>query len=211
MQKQALILEKEVKKRQSAIDEKNPETVQVTAKISAMQKKLDVNSKNKEVLVRDIQKQETEITGLEKDLDAIVKSQKRFEEQMRKAAEEQDDRLSLDDKDLTEYRRLKQEVGKKNVALQAEMEGLERAKRPKDSDMRRLQDKVTDFEERRKLVIEEYAKLINKRDEVLIVLGEKELELKNLRTKLSTHEIEQRRLSCVPCIPLHSFCTLTNR
>lgn len=176
-------VEATIKESEVELNKKRPLYIKAKEKTAHMIKKLDAAKKSLKQAKKTHDNHEQEIKELERELEEVEAKRREFEEQIEEESQSQGRDLQLEESQVLEYQRLKEEAGKRSARLLQEMDTIQREQK---SD----QDK--------------YDNELRKKTELLTKIKQKEHEMEenkkrvdklNDYIKQSTQAIEEQRVA----------------
>uniref|UniRef100_K1Q630 Structural maintenance of chromosomes protein n=1 Tax=Magallana gigas TaxID=29159 RepID=K1Q630_MAGGI len=156
-------VEQSIKESEVELNKKRPLYIKAKEKTSHMIKKLDAAKKSLKQAKKSHENHETEIQEMEKELEEVEKKQQEFENQIEEESQSQGRDLDLEENQLQEYHRLKEEAGKNAARYMQEMDSITREQksdqdrfdnenRKKNELIAKIKQKENEMEENRKRV-----------------------------------------------------------
>ncbi|XP_041092894.1 structural maintenance of chromosomes protein 1A isoform X1 [Polyodon spathula] len=156
MMREQQSVEKEIKEKDSELNQKRPQYIKAKENTAHKIKKLEAARKSLQNAQKQYKKRNGDMEELEKEMGAVETSRQEFEERMEEEAQSQGQDLTLEENQVKQYHRLKEEASKRAATLAQELEKFNR-------DQKADQDRL-DLEERKK--IETEAKIKQKLREI---------------------------------------------
>ncbi|NP_001155103.1 structural maintenance of chromosomes protein 1A isoform X1 [Danio rerio] len=176
-------VEKEIKEKDAELNQKRPQYIKAKENTAHKIKKLEVARKSLQNAQKMYKKRKADIEELDREQGAVEMSRQEFEERMEEEAQSQGQDLTLEENQVKQYHRLKEEASKRAATLAQELEKFNR-------DQKADQDRL-DLEERKK--IETEAKIKQKIREI----EENQKRIEKLEDYIATSRQsldEQRRM-----------------
>ncbi|XP_069501341.1 structural maintenance of chromosomes protein 1A [Ambystoma mexicanum] len=188
-------IEKGIKEKDSELNQKRPQYIKAKENTSHKIKKLEAAKKSQQNAQKQYKKRKADMDELEKEVASVEKARKEFEDRMEEESQSQGRDLTLEENQVKQYHRLKEEASKRAATLAQELEKFNR-------DQKADQDRL-DLEERKKVEteakikqklreIEENQKRIEKLEEYIATSKQSLDEQKTLEGDL-TEEVEQAK------------------
>lgn len=155
-QRELAKIEQQIREAEVELNKKRPTYIKAKERTAHMQKKLETAKKSLKAAKKVHEAHESEIKELEDELEEVEKRQKEFEEQLAEESKSEGRDLELQDSQVEEYNRLKEEAGKLSSRYLQELDSVNR-------DQKSDQDRC-DNEVRKKAEVE--AKIKQKRSEL---------------------------------------------
>ncbi|CAB1452633.1 unnamed protein product [Pleuronectes platessa] len=185
-------IEKEIKEKDSELNQKRPQYIKAKENTSHKIKKLEAARKSLQNAQKMYKKRKGDMDELDKEMKAVELTKQEFEERMEEEAQSQGQDLTLEENQVKQYHRLKEEASKRAATLAQELEKFNR-------DQKADQDRL-DLEERKKVEteakikqkireIEENQKRIEKLDDYITTSKQSLDEQKRMEEEL-TEEVE---------------------
>ncbi|XP_061592161.1 structural maintenance of chromosomes protein 1A [Cololabis saira] len=176
-------IEKEIKEKDSELNQKRPQYIKAKENTSHKIKKLEAARKSLQNAQKMYKKRKGDMDELDKEMRAVELTKQEFEERMEEEAQSQGQDLTLEENQVKQYHRLKEEASKRAATLAQELEKFNR-------DQKADQDRL-DLEERKK--VETEAKIKQKIREI----EENQKRIEKLEDYISTSRQsldEQKRM-----------------
>ncbi|XP_056095399.1 structural maintenance of chromosomes protein 1A [Rhinichthys klamathensis goyatoka] len=176
-------VEKEIKEKDAELNQKRPQYIKAKENTAHKIKKLEVARKSLQNAQKMYKKRKADIEELDCEQGAVEMARQEFDERMEEEAQSQGQDLTLEENQVKQYHRLKEEASKRAATLAQELEKFNR-------DQKADQDRL-DLEERKK--IETEAKIKQKIREI----EENQKRIEKLEDYISTSRQsldEQRRM-----------------
>ncbi|XP_051735828.1 LOW QUALITY PROTEIN: structural maintenance of chromosomes protein 1A [Ctenopharyngodon idella] len=176
-------VEKEIKEKDAELNQKRPQYIKAKENTAHKIKKLEVARKSLQNAQKMYKKRKADIEELDREQGAVEMARQEFEERMEEEAQSQGQDLTLEENQVKQYHRLKEEASKRAATLAQELEKFNR-------DQKADQDRL-DLEERKK--IETEAKIKQKIREI----EENQKRIEKLEDYIATSRQsldEQRRM-----------------
>ncbi|XP_046895580.1 structural maintenance of chromosomes protein 1A [Hypomesus transpacificus] len=176
-------VEKEIKEKDSELNQKRPQYIKAKENTSHKIKKLEAARKSLQNAQKMYKKRKADMEELDKEMGAVEMTKQEFEERMEEEAQSQGQDLTLEENQVKQYHRLKEEASKRAATLAQELEKFNR-------DQKADQDRL-DLEERKK--VETEAKIKQKIREI----EENQKRIEKLEDYISTSKQsldEQKRM-----------------
>lgn len=176
-------VEKEIKEKDAELNQKRPQYIKAKENTAHKIKKLDVARKSLQNAQKMYKKRKADIEELDREQGAVEMARQEFEERMEEEAQSQGQDLTLEENQVKQYHRLKEEASKRAATLAQELEKFNR-------DQKADQDRL-DLEERKK--VETEAKIKQKIREI----EENQKRIEKLEDYIATSRQsldEQRRM-----------------
>uniref|UniRef100_A0A672S7A4 Structural maintenance of chromosomes protein n=1 Tax=Sinocyclocheilus grahami TaxID=75366 RepID=A0A672S7A4_SINGR len=176
-------VEKEIKEKDAELNQKRPQYIKAKENTAHKIKKLEVARKSLQNAQKMYKKRKADIEELDCEQGAVEMARQEFEERMEEEAQSQGQDLTLEENQVKQYHRLKEEASKRAATLAQELEKFNR-------DQKADQDRL-DLEERKK--IETEAKIKQKIREI----EENQKRIEKLEDYIATSRQsldEQRRM-----------------
>uniref|UniRef100_A0A8C6NNV7 Structural maintenance of chromosomes protein n=1 Tax=Nothobranchius furzeri TaxID=105023 RepID=A0A8C6NNV7_NOTFU len=181
-------IEKEIKEKDSELNQKRPQYIKAKENTSHKIKKLEAARKSLQNAQKMYKKRKADMDELDKEMRAVELAKQDFEERMEEEAQSQGQDLTLEENQVKQYHRLKEEASKRAATLAQELEKFNR-------DQKADQDRL-DLEERKKVEtekireIEENQKRIEKLEDYITTSRQSLDEQKRMEEEL-TEELNQ--------------------
>uniref|UniRef100_A0A8C5N8P8 Structural maintenance of chromosomes protein n=1 Tax=Gouania willdenowi TaxID=441366 RepID=A0A8C5N8P8_GOUWI len=188
-------IEKEIKEKDSELNQKRPQYIKAKENTSHKIKKLEAARKSLQNAQKMYKKRKADMDELDKEMKAVELTKQEFEERMEEEAQSQGQDLTLEENQVKQYHRLKEEASKRAATLAQELEKFNR-------DQKADQDRL-DLEERKKVEteakikqkireIEENQKRIEKLEDYITTSKQSLDEQKRMEEEL-TEEVEMAK------------------
>uniref|UniRef100_A0A3Q2DIJ4 Structural maintenance of chromosomes protein n=1 Tax=Cyprinodon variegatus TaxID=28743 RepID=A0A3Q2DIJ4_CYPVA len=188
-------IEKEIKEKDSELNQKRPQYIKAKENTSHKIKKLEAAKKSLQNAQKMYKKRKADMDELDKEMRAVELAKQEFEERMEEEAQSQGQDLTLEENQVKQYHRLKEEASKRAATLAQELEKFNR-------DQKADQDRL-DLEERKKVEteakikqkireIEENQKRIEKLEDYITTSRQSLDEQKRMEEEL-TEEVEMAK------------------
>ncbi|KAK5863542.1 hypothetical protein PBY51_000566 [Eleginops maclovinus] len=188
-------IEKEIKEKDSELNQKRPQYIKAKENTSHKIKKLEAARKSLQNAQKMYKKRKGDMDELDKEMKAVELTKQEFEERMEEEAQSQGQDLTLEENQVKQYHRLKEEASKRAATLAQELEKFNR-------DQKADQDRL-DLEERKKVEteakikqkireIEENQKRIEKLEDYISTSRQSLDEQKRMEEEL-TEEVEMAK------------------
>ncbi|CAG6021415.1 structural maintenance of chromosomes protein 1A [Menidia menidia] len=188
-------IEKEIKEKDSELNQKRPQYIKAKENTSHKIKKLEAARKSLQNAQKMYKKRKGDMDELDKEMKAVELAKQDFEERMEEEAQSQGQDLTLEENQVKQYHRLKEEASKRAATLAQELEKFNR-------DQKADQDRL-DLEERKKVEteakikqkireIEENQKRIEKLEDYITTSRQSLDEQKRMEEEL-TEEVEMAK------------------
>ncbi|XP_029911452.1 structural maintenance of chromosomes protein 1A [Myripristis murdjan] len=188
-------VEKEIKEKDSELNQKRPQYIKAKENTSHKIKKLEAARKSLQNAQKMYKKRKADMDELDKEMRAVELAKQEFEERMEEEAQSQGQDLTLEENQVKQYHRLKEEASKRAATLAQELEKFNR-------DQKADQDRL-DLEERKKVEteakikqkireIEENQKRIEKLEDYITTSRQSLDEQKRMEEEL-TEEVEMAK------------------
>ncbi|KAM9856297.1 structural maintenance of chromosomes protein 1A [Aulostomus maculatus] len=188
-------IEKEIKEKDSELNQKRPQYIKAKENTSHKIKKLEAARKSLQNAQKMYKKRKADMDELDKEMRAVELAKQEFEERMEEEAQSQGQDLTLEENQVKQYHRLKEEASKRAATLAQELEKFNR-------DQKADQDRL-DLEERKKVEteakikqkireIEENQKRIEKLEDYITTSRQSLDEQKRMEEEL-TEEVEMAK------------------
>uniref|UniRef100_A0A3Q3LT96 Structural maintenance of chromosomes protein n=1 Tax=Labrus bergylta TaxID=56723 RepID=A0A3Q3LT96_9LABR len=188
-------IEKEIKEKDSELNQKRPQYIKAKENTSHKIKKLEAARKSLQNAQKMYKKRKGDMDELDKEMKAVELAKQEFEERMEEEAQSQGQDLTLEENQVKQYHRLKEEASKRAATLAQELEKFNR-------DQKADQDRL-DLEERKKVEteakikqkireIEENQKRIEKLEDYITTSRQSLDEQKRMEEEL-TEEVESAK------------------
>uniref|UniRef100_A0A671XHP0 Structural maintenance of chromosomes protein 1A n=1 Tax=Sparus aurata TaxID=8175 RepID=A0A671XHP0_SPAAU len=183
-------IEKEIKEKDSELNQKRPQYIKAKENTSHKIKKLEAARKSLQNAQKMYKKRKGDMDELDKEMKAVELAKQEFEERMEEEAQSQGQDLTLEENQVKQYHRLKEEASKRAATLAQELEKFNR-------DQKADQDRL-DLEERKKVEtekireIEENQKRIEKLEDYISTSRQSLDEQKRMEEEL-TEEVESAK------------------
>ncbi|CAL8251786.1 unnamed protein product [Arctogadus glacialis] len=139
-------VEKEIKEKDSELNQKRPQYIKAKENTSHKIKKQEAARKSLQNAQKMYKKRKGDMDELDKEMKAVELTKQEFEERMEEEAQSQGQDLTLEENQVKQYHRLKEEASKRAATLAQELEKFNR-------DQKADQDRL-DLEERKKVETE---------------------------------------------------------
>ncbi|TNN56955.1 Structural maintenance of chromosomes protein 1A [Liparis tanakae] len=188
-------VEKDIKEKDSELNQKRPQYIKAKENTSHKIKKLEAARKSLQNAQKMYKKRKEDMDELDDEMKAVELSKQDFEERMEEEAQSQGQDLTLEENQVKQYHRLKEEASKRAATLAQELEKFNR-------DQKADQDRL-DLEERKKVEteakikqkireIEENQKRIEKLEDYITTSRQSLDEQKRMEEEL-TEEVESAK------------------
>ncbi|XP_066566234.1 structural maintenance of chromosomes protein 1A isoform X2 [Amia ocellicauda] len=188
-------VEKEIKEKDAELNQKRPQYIKAKENTAHKIKKLEAARKSLQNAQKQYKKRKADMEELDREMGAVEMAKQEFEERMEEEAQSQGQDLTLEENQVKQYHRLKEEASKRAATLAQELEKFNR-------DQKADQDRL-DLEERKKVEteakikqkireIEENQKRIEKLEDYITTSRQSLDEQKRLEEEL-TEEVEQAK------------------
>uniref|UniRef100_A0A8C9T5E1 Structural maintenance of chromosomes protein n=1 Tax=Scleropages formosus TaxID=113540 RepID=A0A8C9T5E1_SCLFO len=188
-------VEKEIKEKDAELNQKRPLYIKAKENTAHKIKKLEAARKSLQNAQKMYKKRKADIEELDREQGAVEMARQEFEERMEEEAQSQGQDLTLEENQVKQYHRLKEEASKRAATLAQELEKFNR-------DQKADQDRL-DLEERKKVEteakikqkireIEENQKRIEKLEDYIATSRQSLDEQKRMEEEL-TEEVEQAK------------------
>uniref|UniRef100_A0AAQ5XPM6 Structural maintenance of chromosomes protein 1A n=1 Tax=Amphiprion ocellaris TaxID=80972 RepID=A0AAQ5XPM6_AMPOC len=157
-------IEKEIKEKDSELNQKRPQYIKAKENTSHKIKKLEAARKSLQNAQKMYKKRKADMDELDKEMRAVELAKQDFEERMEEEAQSQGQDLTLEENQVKQYHRLKEEASKRAATLAQELEKFNR-------DQKADQDRL-DLEERKKVETE----VMKRVTEVMEQLGDARID-----------------------------------
>ncbi|XP_041859028.1 structural maintenance of chromosomes protein 1A [Melanotaenia boesemani] len=195
MMREQQTIEKEIKEKDSELNQKRPQYIKAKENTSHKIKKLEAARKSLQNAQKMYKKRKADMDELDKEMRAVELAKQEFEERMEEEAQSQGQDLTLEENQVKQYHRLKEEASKRAATLAQELEKFNR-------DQKADQDRL-DLEERKKVEteakikqkireIEENQKRIEKLEDYIATSRQSLDEQKRMEEEL-TEEVEMAK------------------
>ncbi|KAJ8265455.1 hypothetical protein COCON_G00145540 [Conger conger] len=195
MMREQQTVEKEIKEKDAELNQKRPQYIKAKENTSHKIKKLEAARKSLQGAQKTYKKRKADMEELEKEQGAVENARQEFEERMEEEAQSQGQDLTLEENQVKQYHRLKEEASKRAATLAQELEKFNR-------DQKADQDRL-DLEERKKVEteakikqkireIEENQKRIEKLEDYISTSRQSLDEQKRMEEEL-TEEVEMAK------------------
>ncbi|XP_041349100.1 structural maintenance of chromosomes protein 1A-like [Gigantopelta aegis] len=156
-------IEQHIKESEVELNKKRPQYIKAKEKTAHMIKKLDCAKKSLKAARKTHDNHEQEINELETELEEIEKKKNEFDQKMEEESMSQGKSLQLEESQVNEYHRLKEEAGKRAARNLQELESISREQksdqdrydnetRKKNEALAKIKQKEHEMEENRKRV-----------------------------------------------------------
>ncbi|XP_008316384.2 structural maintenance of chromosomes protein 1A [Cynoglossus semilaevis] len=198
MMREQQTIEKEIKEKDSELNQKRPQYIKAKENTSHKIKKLEAARKSLQNAQKMYKKRKADMDELDKEMKAVELAKQEFEERMEEEAQSQGQDLTLEENQVKQYHRLKEEASKRAATLAQELEKFNR-------DQKADQDRL-DLEERKKVEteakikqkireIEENQKRIEKLEDYITTSRQSLDEQKRMEEELTEEvELAKRRI-----------------
>ncbi|KAL4655475.1 structural maintenance of chromosomes protein 1A [Arapaima gigas] len=188
-------VEKEIKEKDAELNQKRPQYIKAKENTAHKIKKLEAARKSLQNAQKMYKKRKADMEELDREQGAVEMARQEFEERMEEEAQSQGQDLTLEENQVKQYHRLKEEASKRAATLAQELEKFNR-------DQKADQDRL-DLEERKKVEteakikqkireIEENQKRIEKLEDYIATSRQSLDEQKRMEEEL-TEEVEQAK------------------
>uniref|UniRef100_A0A8C7ZIK8 Structural maintenance of chromosomes protein n=1 Tax=Oryzias sinensis TaxID=183150 RepID=A0A8C7ZIK8_9TELE len=195
MMREQQTIEKEIKEKDSELNQKRPQYIKAKENTAHKIKKLEAARKSLQNAQKMYKKRKADMDELDKEMRAVEIAKQDFEERMEEEAQSQGQDLTLEENQVKQYHRLKEEASKRAATLAQELEKFNR-------DQKADQDRL-DLEERKKVEteakikqkireIEENQKRIEKLEDYIATSRQSLDEQKRMEEEL-TEEVEMAK------------------
>ncbi|RVE70507.1 hypothetical protein OJAV_G00065260 [Oryzias javanicus] len=195
MMREQQTIEKEIKEKDSELNQKRPQYIKAKENTAHKIKKLEAARKSLQNAQKMYKKRKADMDELDKEMRAVELAKQDFEERMEEEAQSQGQDLTLEENQVKQYHRLKEEASKRAATLAQELEKFNR-------DQKADQDRL-DLEERKKVEteakikqkireIEENQKRIEKLEDYISTSRQSLDEQKRMEEEL-TEEVEMAK------------------
>lgn len=158
-------IEQHIKEAESELNKKRPLYIKAKEKTAHMIKKLEAAKKSLKSAKKTYDNHEAEIRQLEKELEEVEEKKKEYEKGIEEESQSQGRDLQLEESQVQEYHRLKEEGGKKAARYLQEMESINREQKSdqdrRDNEERKKSEMVNKIEQK-KHEMEENKKRVEK-------------------------------------------------
>ncbi|KAK3519331.1 hypothetical protein QTP70_024763 [Hemibagrus guttatus] len=177
-------VEKEIKEKDAELNQKRPQYIKAKENTSHKIKKLEAARKSLQNAQKMYKKRKADMEELDREQGAVEMARQEFEERMEEEAQSQGQDLTLEENQVKQYHRLKEEASKRAATLAQELEKFNR-------DQKADQDRL-DLEERKKVETE-----INSQD--IILFPERKFyitpsQIAKIKQKIREIEENQKRI-----------------
>ncbi|XP_028849002.1 structural maintenance of chromosomes protein 1A-like isoform X2 [Denticeps clupeoides] len=191
-------VEKEIKEKDAELNQKRPQYIKAKENTAHKIKKLEAARKSLQNAQKMYKKRKADMEELDQEQGAVEMARQEFEERMEEEAQSQGQDLTLEENQVKQYHRLKEEASKRAATLAQELEKFNR-------DQKADQDHL-DLEERKKVEteakikqkireIEENQKRIEKLEDYIATSRQSLDEQKRLEEELTEEvELAKRRI-----------------
>ncbi|KAL2104070.1 hypothetical protein ACEWY4_000938 [Coilia grayii] len=191
-------VEKEIKEKDAELNQKRPQYIKAKENTAHKIKKLEAARKSLQNAQKMYKKRKADMDELDREQGAVETARQEFEERMEEEAQSQGQDLQLEENQVKQYHRLKEEASKRAATLAQELEKFNR-------DQKADQDRL-DLEERKKVEteakikqkireIEENQKRIEKLEDYIATSRQSLDEQKRLEEELTEEvELAKRRI-----------------
>ncbi|KAJ8301830.1 hypothetical protein KUTeg_020817 [Tegillarca granosa] len=156
-------IEQQIKESEVELNKKRPLYIKAKEKTAHMIKKLDSDKKSLKQAKKTHDGHEQEIRELEKELDEVERKRREFEERIEEESQSQGRDMELEESQVQEYHRLKEEAGKNAARYMQELDAINREQksdqdrydnecRKKNELIAKIRQKENEMEENRKRV-----------------------------------------------------------
>ncbi|CAI9721520.1 maintenance of chromosomes 1A-like [Octopus vulgaris] len=158
-------IEQNIKEAESELNKKRPIYIKAKEKTAHMIKKLEAAKKSLKATKKTHDNHEAEIHQLEKELEEVEEKKREYEKGIEKESQSQGRDLQLEESQVQEYHRLKEEAGKRAARYSQDLESINREQKSdqdrRDNEERKKNDMVTKIEQK-KHEMEENKKRVEK-------------------------------------------------
>ncbi|MBN3316493.1 SMC1A protein, partial [Atractosteus spatula] len=148
MMREQQTVEKEIKEKDAELNQKRPQYIKAKENTAHKIKKLEAARKSLQNAQKQYKKRKADMEELDREMAAVELAKQEFEERMEEEAQSQGQDLTLEENQVKQYHRLKEEASKRAATLAQELEKFNR-------DQKADQDRL-DLEERKKVETELY-------------------------------------------------------
>jgi structural maintenance of chromosome 1 len=193
--KERLLLEKQMAKKRSEADKKNPGLIKVREKISHTQRRMKAAEKEGEVARHKATEHTAKLASLRHQLSALEDAQRQVDSELQGSRNK---RKSLSPDLLEEYNKTKRELGAKTAKQEAEREALQAAADADAEALKMLEDSVATVNERIKeletAAVEDQGRLARATEAIEKGTAERQTKAKEQQTlQADRRRIEARR------------------
>lgn len=179
-----------LKQRQHDLKDQEPGMDVVKESMKSTRKSIKNLTARLEKLMPEHEKEERSLQQLEKDLNAIQRAGKKFEEEQARLL--RDSGASLTSGDMEEYRKLKNEANQAASRNRDEVAKVKRQMKTVSENVVNYQEKLYDHERRQRSLVDSLSVATNNREEMQNQLGNLTEELEGARSALQ--KVQQQRL-----------------
>ncbi|UJR14762.1 hypothetical protein I4U23_001752 [Adineta vaga] len=190
--------EQKVKELEAQINKNRPTYIKAKENSTHHQKKLDLAKKTLTAAEKSHAAHDEEVAKYEKDLREIERLKKEYEDKMHDESQHSGRNLALEENQMKEYRRLKEEAAKKMTQFSEEYDSIDRQQQVDTTNLEQEQRSQTDHKARIKqteLRIEELNGKIDKLGGYIADL-EREFNEKQTNVQLLEKEVTEGRKRC---------------
>uniref|UniRef100_A0A3Q0T6Z9 Structural maintenance of chromosomes protein n=1 Tax=Amphilophus citrinellus TaxID=61819 RepID=A0A3Q0T6Z9_AMPCI len=178
-------IEKEIKEKDSELNQKRPQYIKAKENTAHKIKKLEAARKSLQNAQKMYKKRKADMDELDKEMRAVELAKQEFEERMEEEAQSQGQDLTLEENQVKQYHRLKEEASKRAATLAQELEKFNRDQKKKND----CTDLIQQFKIRE---IEENQKRIEKLEDYIATSRQSLDEQKRMEEEL-TEEVEMAK------------------
>ncbi|EFN54639.1 hypothetical protein CHLNCDRAFT_52951 [Chlorella variabilis] len=190
LQKERLLLEKRVKKKQADADKRNPEAFKVREDIQRLTRRIKSGEKEVAERRRRAEEQRAKVAALTEQLESLQDAQRTLEEDAKRG--QQRGKLKLAPELVDEYNRIKQDVKGKTAQMDADLASKQAALEAQEQARDIARDKAESIDARIATLTKEQAEADARRETVASTLAEKERRLAEARAELDKAQKETR-------------------
>ncbi|KAJ3336822.1 Structural maintenance of chromosomes protein 1 [Gonapodya sp. JEL0774] len=184
--------EKEISRREKQLADRKPDAVRLEEQIRFTKKKLQTAEDNLKSQKRALEKQASELEDFEIQLAEVAKSQKRFDDEQRKKADKGGKKLNQ--KDLDDYNKLKEDVTRQTLADKEQFDELQRRITSSRLGRERVARKVADLESQESQLEQDQTSLAETKEKLQVQIKEVQTEHDEIKNKFVSSRREAERL-----------------
>ena len=192
-QKEVMRLERNLKLNEKALDDLKPDVLRIEEKMKHCVQKLENATKSKTDAQTEYERQSELVKLLKTDSNRLSKAFEQFEAQTLQDAEKAG--KSLGESQVIEYNKLREQADAQTSSERQSLLLLNVQLQTASESCVRLEEKLSDEQNRDALLAEDSRAVNERREKLLSVIEQNNLELKNARGLLAQRDIEIRRLT----------------
>ncbi|KAJ3088604.1 Structural maintenance of chromosomes protein 1 [Quaeritorhiza haematococci] len=191
--KEVLKAEKKIKDKEKTLDEKKPEGLALEQKIKHSERKLKHAQDNLQRAQKEEEKMNESLKILQNELRELEKASQKFEENFKKQSQEAAG-PTLDDDEIAEYNRKKEEVSRQTALEKEKLISLQRDLRPQETKKQQKTEALENHKRKRQELRTEIEKLQEREEKCKSELVQLTQEAEKARQEYDSFEIEKRAL-----------------